>query len=308
MKLPKITNKQQEIVALLYRYRFLNRIQIQALMHHKDRKTINLWLRDLREKHYVEWIYSTDFLEKTKPAIYYLGINGVRFLRQQTITSAGDSDGANDTDSQEHGAYPVEELRKRYREHDRSESFRTHSILLADCCINLQAKTTRKLSYDCYTQADYTPPGRNYHFLSESDIITPDLCIIKNDSAKRAKGSPDDDNDAWTRTNYLLEIFDPGFPHYRIRYRLKQYATYLIDDEWDSGDNDPPPIILLVCPRTTDLIYAKRRTRKLLLNEYYDDEDEIPKDVHLRFTTIDQLNNRGITANIWEEGRNLYSV
>ena len=40
MKLPKITTKQEEILALLYRYRFLNRIQIQTLMHHKDHKTI----------------------------------------------------------------------------------------------------------------------------------------------------------------------------------------------------------------------------------------------------------------------------
>lgn len=303
MKLPKITNKQQEILALLYRYRFLNRIQIQSLMGHSDKRRIGSWLKDLREKHYVEWIYSTDFLEKTKPAIYYLGINGVRFLKQQTSTS--DDDGANDSDSQEHQTYPLAELRKRYREHDRSESFRTHSILLADCSISLQAKTTRRLSYDCYTQADYTPPGRDYHFLATSDTITPDLCIIKNDSEKRTKDNP---NVNWARTNYLLQIFDPGFPHYRIRYRLKQYVTYLIDDEWDSGDNDPPPIILLVCPRTTDLIYAKRRTRKLLLNEYYDNADEIPEDLHIRFTTTEQLKTHGITANIWEEGRLRYGL
>ena len=71
-ELPKLTKKQQEILRLLYNFRFLNRIQIQALLKHKDPKTINLWLRDLRAKGYVEWIYSTHFAEKTKPAIYYL--------------------------------------------------------------------------------------------------------------------------------------------------------------------------------------------------------------------------------------------
>ena len=81
MKLPKLTMKQQEILELLYRYRFLNRIQIQTLMGHKDRKTISLWLRVLRQKQYIEWIYSTDFAERTKPAIYYLGLNGIRFLK-----------------------------------------------------------------------------------------------------------------------------------------------------------------------------------------------------------------------------------
>ena len=72
-ELAKITKKQQAILKLLYRFRFLNRIQIQALLGHKDPKTVNLWLRDLRAKGYLEWIYSTHFAEKTKPAVYYLG-------------------------------------------------------------------------------------------------------------------------------------------------------------------------------------------------------------------------------------------
>ena len=72
MKLSSITNKQQEILKLLYKYRFLNRIQIQQLMNHKDKKRVIVWLRDLRKKQYIEWIYSTDFVEKTKPAIYYI--------------------------------------------------------------------------------------------------------------------------------------------------------------------------------------------------------------------------------------------
>ncbi len=79
-ELPKLTKKQQETLRLLYSFRFLNRIHIQALLRHKDPKTINLWLRDLRAKGYVEWIYSNHFAEKTKPAIYYLGLNGVRHL------------------------------------------------------------------------------------------------------------------------------------------------------------------------------------------------------------------------------------
>ena len=65
MKLPKLTSRQQTKLKLLYQYRFLNRIQIQTLMGHKDYERINVWLSDLRDNHYVEWIYSTDFLEKS---------------------------------------------------------------------------------------------------------------------------------------------------------------------------------------------------------------------------------------------------
>jgi hypothetical protein len=90
-ELLKLTKKQQEILRLLYSFRFLNRIQVQAFLRHKDHKTINLWLRDLRAKGYVEWIHSTHFAEKTKSAIYYLALNGVRYLRTLTGKSKDDN-------------------------------------------------------------------------------------------------------------------------------------------------------------------------------------------------------------------------
>src|ERR1700756_32248 len=119
MNLPKITKKQQAILGLLYQYRFLNRIQIQIMMKHKDYKTINVWLKDLREKHYVEWIYSTDFAEKTKPGIYYLGLNGIRHVKMLH-------------------PYKTEELRKRYRESTRSQIYIDRCLLIAQGCIVLE--------------------------------------------------------------------------------------------------------------------------------------------------------------------------
>src|SRR5476651_1592110 len=113
MTLPKITPKQRDILKLLYQHRFLNRIQIQALMGHKDRKTINMWLADLREKQYVEWIYSTDYGEINKPAIYFTGINGVRYLKTRKDCSQ-------------------ELVRRFYREKSRSTPFITSCLLLGD--------------------------------------------------------------------------------------------------------------------------------------------------------------------------------
>ena len=81
LNIPKISNKQKEILNLLYSHRFLTRKQIQSFLNHKDKKTINLWLKDLRNNEYVNWIYNKDdFAEKTKPAIYYLGLNGIHYL------------------------------------------------------------------------------------------------------------------------------------------------------------------------------------------------------------------------------------
>jgi hypothetical protein len=285
MKLPKLTTKQQDIIKLLYRYRFLNRIQIQALMGHKNNRRIAQWLKDLRDKQYVEWIYDgDDFVNKTKPAIYYVGINGVRYLK----TVQWDDNGTLAP------FYPIEEVRKRYKDNERSRTFIDRSMLIADCCMKLEEANASKTKshYTYITEADYIDPDSNYHFLAEHEVLRPNLCIAKNEGSK--------ENDGAVTASYILEIFDATLPRYRLRYRLKAYVTYLDDNEWEG--EEPQPIILLVCPNLNDLIYAKRRVKKLLLDTYYEVED-IPEDIHIRFTTSEQLQKHGITAQIWEEGR-----
>ena len=241
-------------------------------MGHKDRKTINMWLRDLREKQYVAWIYSTHFAEKTKPAIYYISINGVRFLK--TLDE-----------------YPLEEVRKRYREASRSRTFIDRCILLADCCINMEANSVGNKQYRYETEADYINPDSDYHFLNDSELVQPHLCYEKQE---RKKGEE-------ITTTFLLEVFDPTLPRYRIKKRLSNYVEYLDDGEWQSetGD-DKPPIVLLVCPRITDLIYAKRRTRGLLADIQDSDTDEEDR-LHIRFATTEKLKEFGVTGKIWEE-------
>jgi hypothetical protein len=181
MTLPKLTKKQQEILRLLYRFRFLNRIQIQAFLEHKDPKTINMWLRDLRAKGYVEWIYSTHFAEKTKPAIYYLGLNGVRYLR--TVTRKSKDDG----EIVESPAYPPDELRKRYKEPTRSQTFIDRCVLIADCALALEHEDAvneakgKKLHYYYQTEADYLLERSYYHFILDIDdgLIQPQLIFCQ---------------------------------------------------------------------------------------------------------------------------------
>ena len=288
MNLPKITKKQQEILNLLYRYRFLNRIQIQALLRHKDYKTINLWLKDLREKEYVTWIYSTHFAEKTKPAIYYLGLNGIRHLKQLTTT---------DEDGSEVPTHALDELRKRYRESTRSQTFIDRCVLLADCCITLRQQRAATTGYFYQTEADYLSENSYYHFILDSEFMRPGLVFCKDKYDKQGEEEA-------TLESYLLEVFDSTLPRYRIKKRLGDYVKYLDDEdyEWkEQTDTEKLPILLFVCPRTSDLIYAKRRTRKLIADawEYKDDEEERPR---VRFTTVDKLKQSSVLAKeIWEQ-------
>jgi hypothetical protein len=105
MTIPYITAKQQEIPKLIYKFRFLNRLQIQTLLNHNYHKRIIDWLNDLVEKDYLEKILKDNtFEQRSKPTIYRIGINGIRFLKTQDNIS-------------------LELLRKLYWERDRSDNF-----------------------------------------------------------------------------------------------------------------------------------------------------------------------------------------
>jgi hypothetical protein len=261
--LPPLTPKQQAILKLLYKYRFLNRIQIQKLLKHKDKRRIISWLKYLRDKQYVDWHYdSTDFIAKSQPGIYYLSLNGIRYLRSLN-------------------EYPNEELRKRYKEPRRTQAFIDRCLLITDCCISLQTKSNNELKYVCVLPADYTDPDSGYGSLSE---LKPSLCFIKQDENQT--------------TSYLLEVLDPLMPRYAVRKRIKDYTEYLASGDWqDKTEYDEPPVILVACPTAADLMYAKRRAKKETEDNDLD-EDEASR---IRFTTIEKIKQLGVTARIWEE-------
>ncbi|HMH70155.1 MAG TPA: replication-relaxation family protein [Candidatus Saccharimonadales bacterium] len=255
--LPLITPKQQAILKLIYKYRFPNRIQIQTLLKHKDKRRIISWLKDLRDKQYVDWHYNpNDFIAKSQPAIYYLSLNGIRYLRSLN-------------------EYPSQELRKRYKEPARTKAFIDHCLLIADCCIALQAKSNDELKYVCVLPADYIDPDSEYHFL---DGINPHLFFAKQQSSKT--------------TNYLLENFEQTLPRYQLRKRVKDCIEYLAD--WDEA-NGTAPIALFICPNVADLLYVKRRIKKLI------EEDWPNEELHFRVTTLDKVQASGVASMIWEE-------
>lgn len=262
-KLPPITTKQQKILTLIYRYRFINRTHLQVLLRHKDKRRIISWLKDLREKQYVDWHYNaTDFIAKSQLAIYYLSLNGIRYLREL-------------------GAYPAEELRKRYKEPTRTPAFIDRCLLIADCCIALKAKSGGSLHYEWVLPADYLGFDSEYDFLDE---LKPHLCFIKQNDEQTA--------------GYLLEVFDPLMPRYAIRKRIKDYVEYVVSGDWqDETEYDEPPVILIACPTVADLIYAKRRAKKEIEDNDLD-EDEATR---IRFATIEKIRQLGATVRIWEE-------
>lgn len=259
-----------------------------------------MWLRDLRAKGYVEWIYSTHFAEKTKPAIYYLNLNGVRYLR--TVTRKNKAD---DSEITESPAYPPEELRKRYKEPTRSQTFIDRCVLIADCALALEREDAaneakdKKLRYYYQTEADYLLNRSYYHFVLDigDGLIRPNLIFCQDKISKDGKEEE-------TLESYILEIFGPTLPRYRMKKRLSDYVKFLDEEgsEWqDKTNTEQLPIVLFICSSTTDLIYAKRRTRKLVADVWYwaNDDAERPR---VRFTTVEKIKQSGIlSGEIWEQ-------
>ncbi len=227
MNLPPITKQQQAILILIYYYRFLNRIQIQAFLRHKNKKTINIWLPDLVEKQYLKRIYSRGFSENTKPAIYYIGSNGIRYVKSLGIEGS--------------------ELRKRYKEDTRSDAFIQQRVLLGDIALSFtENETQHALVWWVHTEAQILMDGSKFQFLSE---LRPNLVLVK-EKGKKAVA-------------YLLEAFSPTLPKYSIRKRIREYVEFAESGTWEAETQNDFPTLLFVCPDKPTLIYAKRYVKKL---------------------------------------------
>lgn len=250
MLLPTITTKQQEILKLLYSYRFLDRTHIQALLGHKDKRRIISWLKDLREKQYIDWHYDgTDFISKSQPAIYYLSLNGIRYLRDQE--------------------YPSQELKKRYKEPERKRAFIDRCLLIADCCITLLNGSKGNIKYSYVLPASYVGLDNEYSFLDE---LQPQLYFSKRQGD--------------SITNYLLESFDAALPRYQLRKRLKDYMNFL--DEWNDA-NEPRPIALFICATIADLLYVKRRVKQLAQDEDVDTQIRVTTSDKVRASGVTSM-------------------
>lgn len=274
MNLPKITPKQQEILILLYRYRFITRKQIQILLGHADKRRSSAWLKELREQQFIDWFYDpSDPNERSTPAVYFLGLNGIRFLRQT-------------------GEYDEGELRKRYKDAGRQQDFITRCLLLADCTIQLEQRNKGDNAHYAYAlEADYTSYDSDYAILADSEFIHPDLAFTKE--------AETDEN--YIKQTYLVQLFDLTTPRYMVKKKLKSYIEYFDSsepEEWQQQTGEEElPIILIACQTLAELIYAKRYARKQL-EDYELDEQE---DVHLRFATVEQVKRQGVTGLIWED-------
>lgn len=256
-----ITKKQQEILTLLPRFRFVDRTHIQSFLHHKDEARINKWLKELIKSQYIRRIYDGTIIGKNRrAAIFSLQNNGIRFIKAQ-------------------GLYDEAFIRKLYWDKDRSESFIERCLLVSTICCELEKKESDILHYEYTTESDMCDSDNPFHFLKNAELPV-DLCFSKKEKGKRIK-------------YFLLTVFDVTLPKYRIRKRLRDYREFYFSNEWEDNMDTPFPILFFVCGTKERMIYTKRYAKTLF------DEDK-PEGLSFNFATADDVKKYGVTGKVWE--------
>lgn len=133
-KPPKLKDRQLEILMLLYRFRFLNRIQIQQLLNHKNHTLVIHWLNELKEQKYIVSFFKKEL--GNIPTVYCLGTKARKVLIGK--------DGIKD-----------KLLKRVYQEKKSSQAFKNHCMTVADIYLSLIKLTqTNNAKLTFYTTVD----------------------------------------------------------------------------------------------------------------------------------------------------------
>lgn len=276
-ELPIITKKQEEIVGLIYRFRFINRKQLQRYLLHKDARRINEWLRDLVKKNYLGRIWTNKILENTKPAIYYLNNNGIIWVRY----NGGEEYGREES-------LDIKYLKKFYEDKHASETFINHSVSIFEFYLQLKEyernankdfvekrkklknydkELDKKLDYHVETKTEmwiqkqlHLSPKEDFNEIKQ---YIPDLYFEK---LKYPGGGGKMDS-----STFFLELFDPKVPRYAIKYRIKQYIKLKEEGDWKytyTGMDGRFPIIILIFPNQQKLNFLSGYIKEQLERSY----------------------------------------
>ena len=238
------------ILILIYKFRVLNRNQIQNILNHKYRSRIITWLNYLTEEKYLIRKYSKEFAGI--PAEYCLATKSRSELKKQNEIKATLLD-------------------RIYKEKSLSETFRKHSMFLADIYLSLIAVTKKnKVKLNYYTQTDLV--GIKYLILP-----IPDAYFSIKENKKLTK-------------RYFLDVFDQRDPRLAYRKRLKQYSNYFANRYWQDNTDKSFPEIIMVVPDIVMRKYLNRKIKQLLNGE--------GQEILFYLSTWDEIKSQGIKREV----------
>ncbi len=229
----RTTTTLLNILILLYRFRFLNRQQIQTILNHKKFNRIIKWLNDLTKQKYTKRYYRKTL--NSEPAVYSLGTQARKyFLAQKDLKEI-----------------QLRLLNRVWKEYGYTQKFKKHCMFLADIYISLlelTKKNNAKLRF--HTKVDLT--DMQYMLIPEPDAY---LSIEEKDG---------------TIKRYFLEIIDYLPRKDGLRQRIEQYLRYHNGRYWQNNTGHPFPEVIMISAdirsnyRLKNLIRKKIKTKNMI--------------------------------------------
>lgn len=247
------TNKQLEILLLLYRFRFLSRTHIQKFLNHKSHTLITTWLKDLTDRNITNRIYSKALVDINKPAIYFLGLKSKPILIEKANIEAA-------------------ALQRVYRDKNSSQTFRDHSLFLADLYFHfLEVAKQNQAELEFFTATDLL----KYAYIP---LPRPDTYIVVREENKTKR--------------YFLEVIDDGVPFFAVKSKIIKYLNYYKEEYWQKNYKHPFPKILF--------IYPSEKVKKWLMRSIPELVDEENLDITFYLGSRERIKQFGITSDTWE--------
>lgn len=262
-QLPQITNTQKKIIYLIYRYRFLTRIHIQQLLDHTHHQKINLWLKDLFTKKYINRLYSTKYQENTKPAIYYISTKGIGFLKLNNYKD-------------------IEQTQKLYYEKYRSKGFQEQCFYLADFVCNLMSYAKKQNeTAEVFTKTDFSAE-------SDDDKLTL-LKTLDPDAYYTFTG-------VGIAKSCFIEIIEVRTPPVILKRKIRRYIKILQNLEWEILEVEKFPSIVFIL-QTEKKLKELKKVIKRLRTEL--DDEELDSQLRCNLTLITNIQTKSISEPIW---------
>ena len=201
----QLTQKQKQILNLLYRFRFLNRHHIQSILKHKHHSRILNWLNKLTQQKYILRSFDKSFV--SDPALYHLSKDGRKYLKNIPELK-------------------INSLDRVWRESSYSEVFKKHCLFLADIYILLLI----------FTKESKT----ELHFHTKTDLYGMEHLINPNpDAYFDIRESKDNTK------RYFLDILDDLPPSMLRKRTRQYFEYFSSDEWQDSTGKDFPEILLI---------------------------------------------------------------
>lgn len=133
INLPPYSKSQKQIIFYLSSYRYLYIGQLKQLFHHKYPNRIKEWLRDLKDKGYIEVI--KDEKDQTKPYIFCLEQPASHILKEDKDINP-------------------KFLKRLYKEKTYGENFINKNLFLVDCYLYFEKHKAKGSEVNFFTKQD----------------------------------------------------------------------------------------------------------------------------------------------------------